>query len=185
MGNFWRLGTGIVLVFIGVLAGLLISAFSLCEIEPKVNFGDLLQVLATLILALLVSKWWRDQHFRADTAKNILTDYIRQLRGIQLQIRCDVRALISPEWDDKKYRQILSGFRDASNNVLEIQTTANAVFRKDPTAKLRGELLSLKSIVTSMTPTRLGVLREFGEIESAFSRFQICLAETQAEILQL
>jgi hypothetical protein len=185
MGSAWRVGIWILILLIGIVTGLLISKFSLCEIDPKLDFGQLLQVLITLILAVLVSKWWRDQHFRSDTAKNILTDYIRSLRATQLGLRSDFRTLISGEWDDKKYREILAAFRDSSNSVLEIETTAKAVFNHDPCHKLRTELFALKSIVTSVTPSRLRALAEFGDIETAFSKFQICLAETQAAILQL
>lgn len=69
--------------------------------------------------------------------------------------------------------------------MLEIQATANAVFQRDPCDKIRAELFALKSTVTSVTPSRLRALAEFGDIEAAFSKFQICLAETQAAILQL
>jgi hypothetical protein len=184
MGSAWRIGTGILIFLIGALAGIAVSKFSLCEIDPKIDFGNLLQILTTLILALLVSKWWRDQHFRSDAAKNILVEYVRDLRAKQAEIRIAFRILVSNDWNQTIFTRILGDFRDASNLLLEIETTARAVFNHDPCVDLRKELLGLKSRVTSLRPTRHRSAN-LGEIETAFSQFQVSLAHAQAEVLRL
>jgi hypothetical protein len=184
MGSRWRIGNGIVILLIGILLGIFVSKISLFEIEPKLDFGNLLQVLTTLILALLISKWWRDQHFRTDSAKNILLEYVRDLRAKQAEIRTAFRTLISNDWNQAVFTRILGDFRDASNLLLEIETTATTVFRHDPCVRLRKELLALKRSVTSLTPTRHRAVN-LGEIEAAFSQFHVSLAHAQTEVLRL
>jgi hypothetical protein len=185
MRSTLRIGSKILLLIIGVLLGLFLSRFSLLQLEPKLDFGHLLQVFATLLLAFVVSKWWREQHFRSDTAKKILCDYVTQLRTTVCKIRSDFQLLMATDVDDKLYPQILSGFRDASNTLLELRTTVEAVFQNDPCDELRDELISLKSAVTSVAPSKLRSQAASGDIETAFSKFQMCLARTQVGILQL
>jgi hypothetical protein len=180
-----RIGSGILLLFIGVLSGLVVCSFKLVRIEPKMDFGNLLQVFATLFLAFLVSNWWREQHFRSDTAKQLLCDYLTQLRATVCKIRSDFQLLMASDTDDKLYPQILSGFREASNTLLELRVTVEAVFRNDPCDELREDLLSLKSAVTSVAPSKLRSQAASGDIETAFSKFQMCLARTQVAVLQL
>jgi hypothetical protein len=180
-----RIGGWILLLLIGVLSGLFACRFSLVRIEPKMDFGNLAQVFATVFLALIVSRWWREQHFRSDTAKKLLCDYVTELRATVCKIRSDFQLLMATDEDDKLYPQILSGFREASNTLLELRITVEAVFQNDPCDELREDLISLKSAVTSVAPSKLRSHAASGDIETAFSKFQMCLARTQVAILQL
>jgi hypothetical protein len=177
-----RYGIGAILVVAGFLLGLGYRYLADATIDPTITIGQLVQSLVTLLLALIVSKWWRDAHFRTDKAKDLLIDGLKRVREQGRALEDATIALCDSGWTNARYRDVIRLNRALSNTITEIDTTARGVFNATPCRALRAAALDIKRATTSggphQQPNRVGVDR-------SFARFSVEIGSTQTQFLHL
>ncbi len=179
---FARWGICGLLLGVGFVIGLGYASCSSIAIEPTVTIGQLLQCLVTLGLALVVSKWWRDAHFRTDTAKDLLLAGLDRVRTNAAEVEVDFKKLCSGPWVQSVFQDVITKNRLLSNSISEIDATARAVFRATPCRELRSAAFDLKRATTSVGPK---TLKQYSSIDYACARFSLAVSVTQVAILHL
>jgi|GEM_PF-6191608 len=165
-------------------AGLFVHLWPTLKIDPKITVGEIFQAIVTLVLAIVVSRWWKAVESRNESGKRLLIELLGEARRMSGELRTDFLMLCDCDWNDQTYSRIVRGFRNLSNCIREVEIISDEIFRDDPCSDLRKNFIELKKGMTSIVPRQAVTQIEAAEAETACSKFRMTLAVAQAHVVK-
>jgi len=136
----------ILYAFAGMLIGILLIDYSFISVVCEITVGEIVTLLCTVLLAFLVSKWWRDSQVQDDSFRNYLDQLTDEIRTEIPDLRNAFSSVIASE--ESVYSFLVPRFRHISNVAYEIDLISESKCGTKLTSGFMKALLALKKYST-------------------------------------